>query len=50
MTGLFCAIISAIAFAANDTALRRGILYASVYQSIIVTVPIGVPLDFSQKI
>lgn len=44
MTGLICAIISAIAFAANDTALRRGILHASVYQSIIVTVPIGVPL------
>ncbi|MDG2186655.1 MAG: EamA family transporter [Hyphomicrobiales bacterium] len=44
MLGLFCAMFSAIAFAANDTALRRGILFASVYKSIIVTVPIGVPL------
>ena len=32
MLGLFCAMFSAIAFAANDTALRRGILFASVYK------------------
>ncbi len=44
MFGLFCAVMSAIAFAANDTALRRGILFASVYKSIIVTVPIGFPV------
>tara|TARA_B100001248_G_scaffold201963_1_gene156165 strand:- start:181 stop:1068 length:888 start_codon:yes stop_codon:yes gene_type:complete len=36
--------MSAVAFAANDTALRRGILFASVYKSIIVTVPIGFPV------
>jgi len=36
--------MSAVAFAANDTALRRGILFASVYKSIIVTVPIGLPV------
>ena len=44
MLGLVCAIMSAVAFAANDTALRRGILFASVYKSIIVTVPIGFPV------
>ena len=44
MLGLLCAITSALAFAANDTALRRGILFSSVYKSIIVTVPIGIPL------
>ena len=44
MLGLICAVLSAIAFAANDTALRRGILFASVYKSIIVTVPIGFPV------
>ena len=44
MFGLVCAVMSAVAFAANDTALRRGILFASVYKSIIVTVPIGLPV------
>ena len=44
MFGLVCAVMSAVAFAANDTALRRGILFASVYKSIIVTVPIGFPV------
>ncbi len=44
MLGLVCAVMSAVAFAANDTALRRGILFASVYKSIIVTVPIGFPV------
>ncbi|MFL2837192.1 MAG: hypothetical protein EVA83_03310 [Hyphomicrobiales bacterium] len=44
MLGLACAVMSAVAFAANDTALRRGILFASVYKSIIVTVPIGFPV------
>ena len=44
MFGLVCAVMSAVAFAANDTALRRGILFASVYKSIIITVPIGFPV------
>ena len=44
MLGLVCAVMSAVAFAANDTALRRGILFASVYKSIIITVPIGFPV------
>ena len=44
MFGLVCAVMSAVAFAANDTALRRGILFASVYKSIIITVPIGLPV------
>ena len=44
MLGFVCAVMSAVAFAANDTALRRGILFASVYKSIIVTVPIGFPV------
>jgi len=44
MFGLVCAVMSAVAFAANDTALRRGILFASVYKSIIITVPIGLPI------
>ena len=44
MLGLVCAVMSAVAFAANDTALRRGILFASVYKSIIITVPIGLPV------
>jgi len=44
MLGLVCAVVSAVTFAANDTALRRGILFASVYKSIIVTVPIGLPV------
>ena len=46
MLGLVCAVMSAVAFAANDTALRRGILFASVYKSIIITVPIGFPRFF----
>ena len=44
MLGLVCAVMSAVAFAANDTALRRGILFATVYKSIIITVPIGFPV------
>ena len=44
MLGLVCAVMSAVVLAANDTALRRGILFASVYKSIIITVPIGFPV------
>ena len=44
MLGGFLALLSAMSFAFNDVAVRRGILYNSVYKSIAVTVPIGVPL------
>ena len=43
MLGGFLALLSAMSFAFNDVAVRRGILYNSVYKSIAVTVPIGVP-------
>ena len=44
MLGSLLALLSAMSFAFNDVAVRRGILYNSVYKSIAVTVPIGVPL------
>lgn len=47
MLGSFLALLSAMSFAFNDVAVRRGILYNSVYKSIAVTVPIGVPLFIS---
>ena len=44
MLGGFLALLSAASFALNVTALRRGVLTASVFQAIAITVPMGVPL------
>ena len=43
MVGALLALLSSACFALNVTALRRGVLNASVFQAIAVTVPIGVP-------
>jgi len=50
MLGSLLALLSAMSFAFNDVAVRRGILYNSVYKSIAVTVPIGVPLFIAAMI
>ena len=42
--GSLFALLSAMSFAFNDVAIRRGVLYDAVHKSIAVTVPIGVPL------
>ena len=46
MVGSILALISAMMFALNTTALRRGVLTAPVHQAIAITVPLGLPLFF----
>ncbi len=46
MLGGILALISAMMFALNTTALRRGVLTAPVHQAIAITVPLGLPLFF----
>ena len=46
MLGSILALISAMMFALNTTALRRGVLTAPVHQAIAITVPLGLPLFF----
>ena len=46
MLGGFLALISAMMFALNTTALRRGVLTAPVHQAIAITVPLGLPFFF----
>lgn len=44
MLGALLALLSSACFAMNVTALRRGVLNASVLQAVSITVPIGLPL------
>ena len=46
MLGSILALISAMMFALNTTALRRGVLTAPVHQAIAITVPLGAPPFF----
>jgi uncharacterized membrane protein len=42
--GAFLALLSAVTFALNNAAVRRGVVSGSVWQAMAITVPIGVPL------
>lgn len=44
MLGALLALASAATFGMNNAALRRGVLKGSVFQAMIITVPLGVPL------
>ncbi len=44
MLGAIFAICSAATFGFNNAAMRRGVLRGTVFQALVVTVPIGVPL------
>ena len=44
MLGAILALLSAVTFAWNNAAVRRGVVTGSVLQALSITVPIGVPL------
>ena len=42
----FLALLSAATFAFNNASLRRGVLTGSVWQAMVITVPLGLPVFF----